>query len=89
MLKKIYCSTALQAGFMLLFAGLAAAQNVSFRASLTHPGPLSQVGLTRAPALFVPAYCAPCLFYAGDSNPSSPTPMACGTTTAPASAFPA
>lgn len=72
MLKKIYFSTALLAGFMLLFAGLASAQNVTFRASTTHPGPLSKVGIMQAPAGFVPAYCAPCLFYAGDSNPSSP-----------------
>lgn len=84
MLRKIFFSTALVAAVMLLFAGLASAQD---KGSITptatigeqvlhHPRP----GVLKSPFRLMPkvgtlqpTYCSPCLFYAGDSNPTSPS----------------
>ena len=83
MVKKMVCSGALLAALMLLFAGLASAQDLSQikptatigEQILVRPMP----GVLKSPfrllpkgGPLVPAYCSPCLFYGGDGDPSNP-----------------
>jgi len=80
MVKKIVCLTAV----VLIFAGLATAQSLSqIKPTATiheqvqlrpMPGVLkSPFNLLPKGSPLAPAYCSPCLFYGGDSNPSSPS----------------
>jgi hypothetical protein len=71
-MSKMLGSTALLV-VALLFAGLASAQVPSPTMTIgeQHLGAPSGKAPVQAPAGFVPAYCAPCLFYAGDSDPTN------------------
>jgi hypothetical protein len=79
-MKRLLCLLALLAIVTVLFAGMASAQRPQPTATIGEmvavrpsPGVLKPEyqGLINASPL-QPAYCSPCLFYAGDSNPSSP-----------------
>lgn len=82
MTKKVVCSLALMAALVSLFSLPAAAQDV--RATSPVPAMTDRVlvppsaGKWIAPMLVPrgataqPSYCSPCLFYAGDLNPSAP-----------------
>ena len=86
MVKKIVCSAALLAALMLLFAGLVAAQDLSqikptasiAEQFLVRPtsgvlkSPFNLLKLNAQKNLpLQPSYCNPCLFYAGDGDPSN------------------
>jgi hypothetical protein len=83
MVKKTLCSTALLAALVLVFAGLAAAQDRSQiqptptigEQVLIRPSP----GVLKEPFSLMPkssplqpSYCNPCLFYGGDGDPTNP-----------------
>lgn len=75
MTRKMFGSTALVAALIALFCLAASAQNTpspTMTIGEQHLGAPSGKAPVQAPAGFVPAYCAPCLFYAGDSDPSNP-----------------
>ena len=75
MKKTVFGSTALVAALVVFFCLAASAQVPSPTMTIgeQHLGAPSGKAPVRAPAGFVPAYCAPCLFYAGDSDPSNPS----------------
>jgi hypothetical protein len=85
MVKKIVCSTALLAALMLLFVGLASAQDrsqlkptatiaeqfaVRPTSGILKP-PFNLLKLSAQTGTAQPSYCSPCLFYAGDGDPSN------------------
>ena len=83
MVKKTLCSAALLAVLMLLFTGLALAQDRSQIKPTATIGEQVLVrpmrGVLKSPFRLLqqqgplqPAYCSPCLFYGGDGDPSSP-----------------
>ena len=82
MAKKMLCSAALLAALMLLFAGLALAQDRSQIKPTATIGEMVLVrpmrGVLKSPFRVLqqsplqPAFCSPCLFYGGDSDPTSP-----------------
>lgn len=77
MLKnRIFCTIALVAALLLVFSGLAAAQNNGgsknippvIQTTLAQDGPLAPVGTEE------PCIANPCLFYAGDFDQAGPNP---------------
>jgi hypothetical protein len=73
--KKTLCAIAVVGSVLSAFAA-----NKKGEAALVHSkGAIKGVFPIRAPALTPPSYCAPvCLFYGGDTNPSSPADNAFG-----------